>query len=115
MAILNCLPLSKDYIHNKSLILGSGFGNTGYFGIPVSLALLPNHSLVYSMGFDIGATLVVWVVGPMMFSNSPKGLIRPRYWSKIIKAIFLSPANKRLVAALISQSSTWDENITSLL
>tara|TARA_B100000579_G_scaffold384309_1_gene354657 strand:- start:76 stop:228 length:153 start_codon:yes stop_codon:yes gene_type:complete len=50
-----------------------------------------------------------------MFSKSPKGLIRPRYWSKIIKAIFLSPANKRLVAALISQSSTWDENITSLL
>ena len=46
MTILICLPVFKDYIQNKSLILGSGFGNTGYFGIPVSLALLPNHSLI---------------------------------------------------------------------
>tara|TARA_B100000965_G_scaffold97971_1_gene80123 strand:+ start:313 stop:600 length:288 start_codon:yes stop_codon:yes gene_type:complete len=89
MAMLNCLPLSKDYIQNKSLILGSGFRNPGYFGIQVSSALRPNHSLAYSMEFDIGATFVIWVVGPMMFSYSPKGLIRPRDWSTIVKQYFL--------------------------
>ena len=88
MAMLNCLPLSKDYIQNKSLILGSGFRNPGYFGIQVSSALLPNHSLVYSIESDIGATFVIWVLGPMMFSNIPKGLIRPRYWSTIVKQYF---------------------------
>tara|TARA_Y100001968_G_scaffold220825_1_gene203757 strand:- start:123 stop:407 length:285 start_codon:yes stop_codon:yes gene_type:complete len=58
MAMLNCLPIFKKYIPNRSLQLGSGFGNTGYFGIPVSLTLLPNHALIYSIGFDLGATLV---------------------------------------------------------
>ena len=42
MAILNCLPVFKNLLPNRTLQLGSAFGNTGYFGIPVSLALLPN-------------------------------------------------------------------------
>ena len=115
MTILSCQPLIKDYITNKSLILGSGFGNTGYFGIPISLALLPKQALVYSIGFDIGATLVIWIVGPMTFSNSQYGFIQKKYWSNLINAIVSSPAIKGLVGALIIQSSPWNEKITSLL
>ena len=40
MAILNSFPGIKKLIPNRTLQLGSAFGNTGYFGIPVSLALL---------------------------------------------------------------------------
>ena len=40
MAILNSFPAIKNFIPNRTLQLGSAFGNTGYFGIPVSLALL---------------------------------------------------------------------------
>ena len=105
MTILNSLSFIKDNISNKSLMLGSGFGNTGYFGIPVSLALLPEHALIYSMGFDIGATLVIWIVGPMMFFNNPKRLVQQKYWSNLMKAIFSSPAIKGLVGALIIQLS----------
>ena len=115
MTILICLPFFKDYIQNKSLILGSGFGNTGYFGIPVSLALLPKSALVYSMGFDIGATFVIWIVGPMMLSNSSKGFPQQSYWRNLIKTIFSSPAIKGLAGALIIQSSPWNEKITTLL
>ena len=115
MTILICLPFFKDYIQNKSLILGSGFGNTGYFGIPVSLALLPKSALVYSMGFDIGATFVIWIVGPMMLSNSSKGFPQQSYWRNLIKTIFSSPAIKGLAGALIIWSSPWNEKITTLL
>ena len=37
MTLLNRLPGIKNFIPNRTLQLGSAFGNTGYFGIPVSL------------------------------------------------------------------------------
>ena len=115
MTILNCLPVLKHYIPNRAHQLGCGFGNTGYFGIPVSLALLPKSALVYSMGFDIGATFVIWIVGPMMLSNSSKGFPQQSYWRNLIKTIFSSPAIKGLAGALIIWSSPWNEKITTLL
>ena len=74
MTLLNCLPGIKDLIPNRSLQLGSAFGNTGYFGIPVSLALLPNHALIYSIGFDLGATLLIWSIGPILLTDPSKVL-----------------------------------------
>ena len=68
MTILNRLPSVNNLIQNRTLQLGSAFGNTGYFGIPVSLALLPDHALIYSIGFDLGATLVIWSLGPILLS-----------------------------------------------
>ena len=59
MAILNCIPILRRYIPSQVLKLGSGFGNTGHFGLPVSLALLPNEALIHSIGYDLGATLVI--------------------------------------------------------
>ena len=69
IAILNSFSTIKNFIPNRTLQLGSAFGNTGYFGIPVSLALLPNHALIYSIGFDLGATLVIWSIGPILLRD----------------------------------------------
>ena len=69
MTLLNRLPVIKNYIPNRTLQLGSAFGNTGYFGIPVSLALLPSHALIYSIGYDLGATLLVWTLGPILLAK----------------------------------------------
>ena len=66
MTIFNSFSAIKNFIPNRTLQLGSAFGNSGYFGIPVSLALLPNHALIYSIGFDLGATLVIWSIGPIL-------------------------------------------------
>ena len=115
MTILNRLPSVNNLIQNRTLQLGSAFGNTGYFGIPVSLALLPDHALVYSIGFDLGATLVIWSLGPILLTDPSKVLSSNRYWKNFIKGIFSSPAVKGLIGALIIHSSPWDEQITDLL
>ena len=115
MTILNRLPSVNNLIQNRTLQLGSAFGNTGYFGIPVSLALLPDHALIYSIGFDIGATLVIWSLGPILLTDPSKVLSSNRYWKNFIKGIFSSPAVKGLIGALIIHSSPWDEQITDLL
>tara|TARA_B100000965_G_C19598146_1_gene761200 strand:+ start:3673 stop:4545 length:873 start_codon:yes stop_codon:yes gene_type:complete len=115
MTILNYLPVAKKYIPNRSLQLGSGFGNTGYFGIPVSLTLLPNHALIYSIGFDLGATLVIWSLGPMLLTDSSDEFSRKNYWKNFIKAISSSPVVKGIIGALIIKLSPWNEQITSLL
>ncbi|AAZ57969.1 permease [Prochlorococcus marinus str. NATL2A] len=115
MTILNRLPSVNNLIQNRTLQLGSAFGNTGYFGIPVSLALLPDHALIYSIGFDLGATLVIWSLGPILLTDPSKVLSSNRYWKNFIKGIFSSPAVKGLIGALIIHSSPWDEQITYLL
>ncbi len=109
MTILNCLPVLRNFIPNRSLQLGSGFGNTAYFGIPVSLALLPNHSLIYSVGFDLGATLLIWTLGPILLTESSKELNQNKYWHNFMKAISSSPAIKGLIGALLIKSSPWNE------
>ena len=115
MTILNRLPSVNNLIQNRTLQLGSAFGNTGYFGIPVSLALLPDHALIYSIGFDLGATLVIWSLGPILLTDPSKVLSSNRYWKNFIKGIFSSPAVKGFIGALIIHSSPWDEQITDLL
>ena len=115
MTILNRLPSVNNLIQNRTLQLGSAFGNTGYFGIPVSLALLPDHALIYSIGFDLGATLVIWSLGPILLTDPSKVLSSNRYWKNFIKGIFSSPAVKGLIGALIIHSSPWNEQITDLL
>ena len=113
MTILNCLPVLKHHIHNRTLQLRSVFGNTGYFGIPVSLALLPNHDLIYSIGFDLGSTLVIWTLGPMLLTESSNRFNRNRYWKKLIKAISSNPDIKGLIGPVIIQSSPWNIQITA--
>ena len=115
MTILNRFPSLKNLVPNRTLQLGSAFGNTGYFGIPVSLALLPDHALIYSIGFDIGATLVIWSLGPILLTVPSKVLSSNRYWKNFINGLFSSPAVKGLIGALIIHSSPWDEQITDLL
>ena len=115
MTILNRLPSLKNLVPHSTLQLGSAFGNTGYFGIPVSLALLPDHALIYSIGFDIGATLVIWSLGPILLAVPSKVLSSNRYWKNFINGLFSSPAVKGLIGALIIHSSPWDEQITDLL
>ena len=115
MTTLNSLPGIKKYLPNRTIQLGSAFGNTGYFGIPVSLALLPNYALIYSIGFDLGATLVIWSIGPILLKDPSKISNSNKYWKNFIKAIFGSPAVKGLIGALIVNFSPWDEKLTSLL
>ncbi len=115
MTILNCLPVQKNPINNRTLQLGSAFGNTGYFGIPVSLALLPKNALIYSIGFDLGATLFIWSVGPMLLTKTSKEFIGNNYWKNFKEVILNSPAIKAIFGALIIQATPWNAQISHFL
>ncbi|GIR74900.1 MAG: hypothetical protein CM15mP77_0570 [Synechococcus sp.] len=52
-------------LHRPSLRLGSCVGNTAYVGIPLALAFLPTEALPISIGYDLGATLLTWSLGPL--------------------------------------------------
>ncbi len=115
MAILSCIPKLKNLIYSKTLVLGSGFGNTGYFGIPVSIALLPNEALSYSIGFDIGATLVIWSLGPFLLKSSSKQLKEGEGCIRFLRFLLKSPAIKGLIGFTIVQLTPWNDLITSAL
>tara|TARA_Y100001968_G_scaffold251185_1_gene236369 strand:- start:132 stop:440 length:309 start_codon:yes stop_codon:yes gene_type:complete len=65
------------------------------------LVLLPNNALIYSIGFDLCATFVIWSIGPILLSESSKKLVRSSLWNNFIKALSCSPAVKGLIGALI--------------
>ena len=71
--------------------------------------------MIYSIGFDLGATLVIWGIGPILLTDTSKVFNSNNYCKSFIKAIFNSPAFKGLIGALIVHSSPWDEQLTNLL
>ena len=52
----------------RSLQLGAMVGNTGYFGLPVAIALLPSEALGFSVIYDLIGTLITWSIGPLLLS-----------------------------------------------
>ncbi len=115
IVVIRLSPSLKRRIGSRSLLLGSVFGNTGYFGIPVALALLPSHSLIFSIGYDLGATLLVWSLGPMLLANSSSDLKEISVWNFFLKGLARSPASMGLVGAVFVQLSPWTDQITSFL
>ena len=115
MTIISRIPILKENISGRTLQLGSGFGNTCYIGVPVSLALLPKEALSYSIGYDLGATLVIWSLGPLLLTDVASNLKKRDHFRNFSKAITSSPASKGLIGALIFQATPWTEQITSFL
>lgn len=68
MAVCRWQPLRRALPH-ASLRLGAVLGNTGYFGIPAALALLPQATLGHSITYDLVGTLITWSVGPPLLAG----------------------------------------------
>ncbi|MFM7267421.1 MAG: AEC family transporter [Cyanobium sp.] len=68
LAVCRWQPLCRALPH-PSLRLGAVLGNTGYFGIPAALALLPHASLGHSITYDLVGTLITWSVGPPLLAG----------------------------------------------
>ncbi len=109
------IPRFRQLIFNQTLLLGSAFGNSGYFGIPVSLALLPNEALSFSIGYDLGATLLIWSLGPVILARSCEAIEVQGKFHQLFNAIINSPASKGLIGALLVQLLPWSEQITFAL
>lgn len=98
LILLAIAPLRRRF-EDPSLILGAAVGNTGYWGLPVALALLPSEAMATAAAYDMAGTLITWSVGP---------LVLQRLHGKPFRhgpALLASPAlHGAILAALISQS-----------
>ena len=89
--------------------LGSCVGNTAYVGIPLALAFLPASALPISIGYDLGATLLAWSLGPFWLKQEAGG------WRELMRHVMSSPATRGLLAALIVKATPWSNAIASAL
>ena len=108
------IPLCRRTLRQASNTVGSCVGNTAYVGIPVTLALLPPEALPISIGYDLGATLLTWSVGPLLLSQhgDPSG----RHPLRLLAAsLGSSPAVRGLLGALILTATPWSQTIATLL
>ena len=115
LMILHWLSAGIATLGQADLQLGSCIGNTAYFGIPATLALLPPEALPVSIGYDLGATLLAWSLGPLWLNRqSPTGKTRER-WRDLLGHLSASPATRGLLGALIVKATPWHELIRDAL
>ncbi len=116
LIILICVcKQNRKLLESRVLLLGSVFGNSGYLGIPVALAVLPNEALNSSIGYDLGATLLVWSLGPILLANKGLRVKRAEHLKHFFNAFANSPATKGLIGAWLIQLTPWREQISSNL
>jgi len=108
LLVQRCPPLRRA-LPSPCLRLGSVVGNTGYFGIPVALALLPPAALGFSITYDLVGTLITWSAGPLLVAG------RPADGRQAAAALAASPAFRGLTLALALQLSPWGTALGTLL
>lgn len=100
--LLVCLlPPLRRQLPRPGLRLGAVVGNTGYFGIPVALALLPPHGLAHAITYDLVGTLITWSVGPLLIEGKAPAS------GHLLRLLSGSPAVRGLAIALLIQITPW--------
>ncbi len=103
------LPPLRRRIPEGSLQLGCIVGNTGYWGLPVGLALLPADAIGYTIAFDLMATLITWSLGPLLLDRRA-GNLRQQ-----LRVLATSPAIRGLVLALLVHQTPWSATLAQWL
>jgi predicted permease len=103
------LPVLRRRIPDGSLQLGTIVGNTGYWGLPVALALLPPAAIGFTIAFDLAATLITWSIGPLLVEGGVKE--GRRIWG----VLATSPASRGLVLAVLLQQTPWSATLAAWL
>jgi predicted permease len=113
---MQLLPKPWQRVVSPTLQIGCALGNTAYFGIPVALALLPAQALPISIGYDLGATLLAWSLGPFWLQRQ---IHQAWGYQTLLRDVLLkvaaSPATRGLMGALIVQATPWSDTIASAL
>ena len=108
LLLLGWPPLRRSIPHG-GLQLGAVVGNTGYFGIPVAVALLSPASLGFSITYDLVGTLITWSVGPLLVQGVAFDARRA------LAVLWGSPASRGLAIALLLHLSPWGGELGRLL
>ena len=101
-----------------SMRLGCCIGNTAYFGIPLALAFLPQQVLPISIGYDLGATLLTWSVGPVLIGaggGAAGAHSGAKAWRGLLVNLGSSPATRGLLGALLVKWLPWRSLVTDAL
>ena len=112
-ALIWTVPLLQQALQHSSNKLGACVGNTAYVGIPVTLALLPPEALPISIGYDLGATLLTWSIGPLLLARP--GEQTEHRLRQLANSLGSSPAVRGLVGALLIAATPWSDSIATLL
>ena len=97
---------------SPTLRLGSCTGNTAYFGVPLALAFLPGEALPIVIGYDLGATLMAWSLGPLLLGGQVDGSQRLR---GLLSNLAASPATRGLIGALLVLMTPWSASVADAL
>ena len=112
LVVLRSSRLITDALVLPDRQLASCIGNTAYFGIPAALALLPPEALPVSIGYDFGATLLAWGLGPLwLHQTNHQG--HAYRWSSLASHLMASPATRGLLGALIVLATPWHDVISA--
>lgn len=115
LALLRFSRSFSNVLVLPDLQLASCIGNTAYFGIPAALALLPPEALPISIGYDFGATLLAWGLGPLWLTKKSSHGVHDERWSAFLRHLLASPATRGLIGALIVLATPWHEAISTSL
>ncbi len=107
--LLMRLPALGRRIPEGSLQLGCIVGNTGYWGLPVALALLPAEAIGFTIAFDLMATLITWSLGPLLVERRASGVRR------LLLGLATSPAMRGLALAVLLQQTPWSAALAEWL
>ncbi len=100
LAIL-ALPPLRQRLQSRVLLLGASMGNTGFWGLPVALALLPAQAWSSVVAYDMAGSLITWSVGPLLL----RGVRRNKGGFPSI--LMGSPALQGFLLALVLSQTPW--------
>lgn len=109
VAVAAGLLLVRGWFRGPHEQLAAVVGNTAYFGIPATLALLPPQAVGYAISYDLAATLFTWCLGPLLLAGDR---LHPR---ALLQALLASPASRGLLGACVLQLTPWSTVLAAWL
>ena len=76
--------------------------------------LTPPEALSISIGYDLGATLLCWGLGPIWLAGA-RPEAHPYRWRELVNHLSSSPASRGLLGALLVMATPWQATITTAL
>lgn len=107
--LLVSLPPLRRRLQSSVLLLGAALGNTGYWGLPVALALLPPQALAAVITYDMAGTFVTWSLGPVLLRGGWGGR------DKLLHILLTSPAVQGFALSTLMGQTPWRGIFAQLL
>ncbi|MEY4353349.1 MAG: hypothetical protein RLZZ609_1590 [Cyanobacteriota bacterium] len=108
LLLLGWAPL-RAQIKDPVLRLGAAVGNTGYWGLPVAVALLPPDAVATAAAYDAAGTIITWSLGPVVLLGGAGNSL------KLLSLLWASPALQGILLAAIVGRTPWRPLLAELL